>query len=977
MRNRSPLSQFVWCNLDGRRAIDVVPTIADINTIAGGCQKRKNGDSLSEEKTSRVSTVLTGIEFVQANVYLSSNNLVTPEHLSHFLDWINQVNRRWILKTLLLPRLPTTEIFATKLLPCAVRANDLEAIRFLLSVGASPNARTYSVFMRANMRRIEPFKSALCEAIGNNNITIVRLLFVSGAEINPVINITSGPLPLQEAILLASPAQMVKTLLMYGANVDPAIPRMIEQLAPPLILAVSSGKAWTVQTLLKAGANVNIWIPKHGTALQAAVASDNIPILRILVHEGADVNAQTFLSMKSRPWCLSHSDLYGPSLMSPIASATQNGNMAIVRILLEAGADINAHVSHENLQYHLNDNYANYLSKSESRKLFRRITRTPLQTSLYQGNVELVQFLLEAGASVNLVHNEDGLLQIAIRRSNMELVELLLSYGAPICTPALWPIDMTPVQAAAENGNPAFLRALLDNTTDIAGYPSINEGPSPHGGRTALQFAAEKGHVEMVEFLLALGADVHGPVAERNGITTLQATARSRNTDVAHLVIAAGAGTNVPYGTTFALAIAIKNNDLAMFNLLFQYDMDVNSWPTDISSSLLESAAWSRSTFYLRKLLSLGINVNVRWLRNHKQTTALETAVSSRHLDAVRLLLQAGADIKAYNGHDIGGDALSVAVLCSQVDIAKLLLEAGVDVKPKIGLRCNDIGSAAIARAALNLDTDMVILLLQHGADPSAEAPRNTNLLANAVIGSDEEKPREVMVRLLLDAGAQINNRVEMTYDLDADGLPGSLLAVAAESGTVKLVRLLLGSGADPNWRDGLEYWTALQCAIASSSDDVVHVILEAGADINASPSTTGGRTALQEAASQGNLELVQLLLQKGADVNSPAGEERGVTALQAASIKGHLAVVVQLLYAGADVNGESSESEGRTALQGAAESGRLDIVILLLENDRKMEAPTIDVKMLRHMLVQSVIGLLRKYYSIIANPEKVILCCK
>ncbi len=730
---------------------------------------------------------------------------------------------------------------------------------------------------------------------------------------------------------------------MYGANVNPALPYgTFEQLAPPLVLAVNSGNAWTVQTLLKAGANVNKWNPKHGTALQAAVASDNIRILWILVHEGADVNAQTFLSMRSmvsQACRLSLSDLDDPSWMSPIASATQNGNMAIVRILLEAGADINGHVSYENLQYRLDGNYATPLSEvSAHREKFRRITRTPLQTSLYEGNIEIVQFLLEAGALVNMVHNEDGLLQIAIRHSNMELVELLLSYGAPICTPALWPIDMTPVQAAAENGNPAFLRALLDYTTDIAGYLSINEGPSPHGGRTALQFAAEKGHVEMVEFLLALGADVHGPVAERNGITTLQAAARSRNTDVAHLVIAAGAGTNVPYGTTFALAIAIKNNDLAMFNLLFQYDMDVNSWPAEISSSLLESAAWSPSTFYLRKLLSLGINVNVRWLKDQKQMTALKTAVTSNRLDAVRLLLQAGADIKAYEGHDLGGEALSVAVRCSQIDIAKLLLEAGVDVKPKIGLRCNDIGSAAIAEAALNLDSDMVILLLQHGADPSAEAPRNTNLLANAVLGSNEEKPREVLIRLLLDAGAQIDNRVEMTYDLIDDGLPGSLLAVAAETGSVELVRLLLGSGADPNWRDGLEYWTALQCAIASSSDDVVHVILEAGADINASPSTAGGRTALQEAASQGNLELVQLLLQKGADVNSPAGEERGVTALQAASIKGHLAVVVQLLHAGADVNGESSESEGRTALQGAAESGRLDIVSLLLENDRKME---------------------------------------
>ncbi|KAL8855827.1 MAG: hypothetical protein Q9178_007542 [Gyalolechia marmorata] len=784
------------------------------------------------------------------------------------------------------------------------------------------------------MPRIRPFKSALCEAIGTNNVTIVRLLLVHGAEINPVLNTTSSLLPLHEAILLASPAQMVKTLLMNGANVDPAIPDMMfGQLAPPLILAVISGNAWTVQTLLKAGANVNKWSSKHGTALQAAVASDNIRILRILMHEGADVNAQTFLSMDSmasQACRLSLSGLDSPSWMSPIASAAQNGNMAMVRILLEAGADINGHVSHENLQYHLNNIHAtNLLEFPSFRKTFRRITRTPLQTSLYQGNIELVQFLLEAGAPVNMFPNGDGLLQIAIRHSNMELVELLLSYGAPICTPALWPFERTPVQAAAENGKPAFLRTLLDNTTDIAGYLSVNEGPCPYGGQTALQSAAGK----------ALGADVHGPVAERHGITTLQAAAQSRNTVVAHLVLAAGAGTNVPYGTTFALAIAIRNNDLAMFNLLFQYDMDVNSWPAEIVSSLLEHAARSPSTFFLRKLLSLGINVNVRWSENLKQVTALETAVINTHLDSVRLLLQAGADIKAYKEYDIGGEALSVAIQESRIDIAKLLLEAGVDVKPRteISLQCNNIGAAAIAEAACDLNTDMVILLLQYGADPSAEAPGNTNPLANSVLGSVRNKRGEDLVRLLLDAGAEINNHVKMPYDLD-EVLPGSLLGVAAQSGSVQLVRLLLDSGADPNWRYDLDYWTALQCAIASSSADIVHVFLEAGADINASPSTKDGRTALQQAASQGNLEFVRLLLQKGADVNSPAGKVRGVTALQAASIQGHLAVVVQLLHAGADVNGKSSESEGRTALQGAAEMGRLDIVSLLLENDRKME---------------------------------------
>ena len=235
-----------------------MPTIAAINNIARDYQQ--NGDSLSEEKTSRISTVLTGIEFIQANVYLSSNNLVTPEHLGHFFDWINQVNGRWILKALLLPRLPTTESFATNLLPCAVRANDLEAVLFLLSVGASPNTTTTVFTWVVDPPPTKPYKSALCEAIRNSNVLFVKTLLEHGAEVNPAIHKSCIPTPLQEAVLLADPGQILEVLLRYGANVDPAESpdfAVNGQLSPPLTLAVASGNAWTVQILLKAGAHID------------------------------------------------------------------------------------------------------------------------------------------------------------------------------------------------------------------------------------------------------------------------------------------------------------------------------------------------------------------------------------------------------------------------------------------------------------------------------------------------------------------------------------------------------------------------------------------------------------------------------------------------------------------------------------------------------------------------------------------------
>lgn len=941
----SPLTQLVWWHLDGKGENNTVPMISSINTVAS--DYRIDEASLSTRKTSGISTVLSGLEFIQASVYLSSNNLITIEYLAHFMDWINRINGRWILKALLMPRIPTTEMFATKLLPIAVRANDLEAVRFLLSVGGRPNTISVSgFFFVGNPPPTESYRSPLCEAIRNNNVLIVKILLSYGAEINPIpLNLFYNPTPLQEAMLLDNPRQIVEVLLAHGAKVDPELPPdhfNRSQLLPPLVAAVVSGNAWTVQRLLRAGADIDRRCFPYGTALQAAAASNNTKILKVLVHENADVNASSCLPVDFLDTMrLSSSDCTRHPCKSPLVYAVANGNMAMTRVLLGNGADINGCIRQEEVRDLLTVvERRNPIIMRSFWETVRQITNTPLQEALLQGNIELIQYLLEAGAFVGEAPNGDGLLQITIRRNNLELVELLLSKGAQVYSTALWPFQLTPVQAAAGTGNKAVLRKLLNATSDIIGYLSINQGPSPISGRTALQAAAENGQIEMVEFLLALGADVHGPVAHQNGITPLQAAAKSRSTVVARLLLSAGADIYDPPNITPALKIAITKNDIAMFKLFLQYHSNVSSWPAESTSSLLRSAADSQSTYYLQTLISRGINVNIRWLENQGYVTALETAVRSDCFDAVVVLLQAGAEVKAFEGHDAGSKALLAAVERNHIGIARLLLDAGVDVGLEMGAtrQCSDTGSAAIAEAAFKLNTDMVTLLLQYGVDPSAEADGNTNPLANAVLGSIlEGKPGVEMVKILLNAGADLNNYCRLPKEFDVV-LPGSLLAVATQSRSPELVQLLLDSGADVNWRSDLDNWTALQCAITSGSDDIVNLILEAGADVNAEPSTQDGRTALQAAASHGNLDLVRLLLRNGADVNAAAARVRGVTALQAASIRGHFSVVVQLLHVGADIHGEASDTEGRTALQGAAQWGRLDVVSLLLENDHQVQ---------------------------------------
>ncbi|KAJ7027220.1 hypothetical protein C8F04DRAFT_1294713 [Mycena alexandri] len=124
-----------------------------------------------------------------------------------------------------------------------------------------------------------------------------------------------------------------------------------------------------------------------------------------------------------------------------------------------------------------------------------------------------------------------------------------------------------------------------------------------------------------------------------------------------------------------------------------------------------------------------------------------------------------------------------------------------------------------------------------------------------------------------------------------------------------------------------------LREAISLGQEDIVRVLLAAGANANTEDPTYG--TVLQLASYEGAAEIVRLLITAGADVNA-AAQGRG-TALQAASINGHSAAVEILINHGADVNSRA-EPYG-TALRAAALGGYANIASLLLEHGAEIDA--------------------------------------
>ena len=91
------------------------------------------------------------------------------------------------------------------------------------------------------------------------------------------------------------------------------------------------------------------------------------------------------------------------------------------------------------------------------------------------------------------------------------------------------------------------------------------------------------------------------------------------------------------------------------------------------------------------------------------------------------------------------------------------------------------------------------------------------------------------------------------------------------------------------------------------------------------------GNTPLMYASEKGHTEIVRLLLQRGAGVNAKTKFDGYKTALSKASEKGHTEIVRMLIEKGADVNIKSND--GNTALQYAIKQGHTEIEQLLIHH--------------------------------------------
>lgn len=157
-----------------------------------------------------------------------------------------------------------------------------------------------------------------------------------------------------------------------------------------------------------------------------------------------------------------------------------------------------------------------------------------------------------------------------------------------------------------------------------------------------------------------------------------------------------------------------------------------------------------------------------------------------------------------------------------------------------------------------------------------------------------------------------------------------SLLILAAGGGHAGTVTAILQYRPNVSHRN-LAGDSALMLAVLRGHEEVVDLLLEAGAELN-----HDGWTPLMYAAFEGRLAMVEKFLQRGADVNALAPNQSN--ALMFAARNGHVEVVRRLLQT--DVNLHQQNDRGFNAERWALSTGNTDIAALIAREARRRPAP-------------------------------------
>ncbi|QKX63234.1 uncharacterized protein TRUGW13939_10403 [Talaromyces rugulosus] len=715
--------------------------------------------------------------------------------------------------------------------------------------------------------------------------------------------------------------EVLQTLLSFGADPEYLVkdgPRGI-----PLVDAAKTGNLDAVKMLITAGSGINVYVPSYfGTALQAAVHSENLELVECLLGWGADVNVphgpQYYVQIEKFGYSQYISEFKACAFKTPIQIACERNNIPLVEMLLAHGAPVDLCPLPQTIidrsEWCVND----------PPKYKETQFQTALQYSVTNRNIFLVRMLLSKRVnpdSTVIPNRGDTPLQMSVRLDYPEITEILIESGADVNAAPGRINGRTAMQAAAGSGNIQVAQILLSRNANInapAGYSR---------GLTALQAAIRHGHPLMAGLLLMSGADINAPPAPIDGLTVIEAAAESGDLNMIKDLMRQGAILDSATAES-AILDAISHQNLPMLKFLVEHATANKSDPEDESIPPIVAAVKLKWVDGVRHLLKMGADINASFYDEWEaceNMNALNAAIMNGDTEMMELLLSNDANLQWSSSENPYNDALCHAVYRNSSQLVFLLL----DKYSPSGSISFDPNVLAYAVDYTHNTTTIFETIL----NAISKLPKG---LYGAHIWNAWDKLADKLdyiskyfaikaAKLLVKAGAEINSKVGPADE--------TLLQIAVGCGFFDMVEFLVRVGAYIQIPASRDVGTPLQEAIQAPRHQCAYLLLEHGADVNALPVEIGGVTALQAAARHGHKDLAVELLERGSDINAPPAKNCGVTALQAAAIKGHINIAIELLQRGAYVAAEAAPLNGRTAIDGAAEHGRENMLQLLLNH--------------------------------------------